>query len=232
MYEKINNKTSIIMAACDENFFMRQITSTSLGNISKYTDREDYEMILVDNNNQGRGQSTLNDRNNIILIDKYIEVEGDIGVSASLNLGFKNSDTTTKYLCFIHNDVFVWEGWLTKLRLLLEGGYDWVRPSQGRITREQVKAALEGKNQETLWEDAGLTLVTRELFEKIGGYDERFKSTYHEAAFRKKMSKVNNQGLSTDQVIITHIGGVTIVGTDRIYGEYRGVEATILDNEL
>ena len=76
------------MAACDENFFMRQITSTSLGNISKYTDREDYEMILVDNNNQGRGQSTLNDRNNIILIDKYIDTQVGLTYNKHITCSF------------------------------------------------------------------------------------------------------------------------------------------------
>ncbi|MBI3309679.1 MAG: glycosyltransferase [Candidatus Melainabacteria bacterium] len=221
------NKTAIIMVACDEGKILRSITETSLGNIEKYTKKEEYELILVDNNSQNWNDSIVS-RYNIYDINTYIPLHEDIGVSASRNLGAEKSDKDSKYFCFIDNDVFVWEGWLTKLRSYLEKGWDFVMPAQGPISREYVERAMSGI-EEKLWDDAGLVLIKREAFEKMGGYDKEFKSIFHELAFRNKMGRFSLQGGYTNQVIITHICGATTVGTGKIYTSLRDEETVALN---
>ena len=105
---KLPKKTSIIMVAYDGDRTQRYITSASLGNIQMYTDREDYEMILVDNEPNRAG--ALNEKYQLFYLDHHIKEDKNIGVSASRNLGAKIADPNSEYFCFIDNDVFVWEG--------------------------------------------------------------------------------------------------------------------------
>jgi hypothetical protein len=44
----MTNKTSIILVALDTTLRDRQMTGSCIGAIEMYTDREDYELILVD----------------------------------------------------------------------------------------------------------------------------------------------------------------------------------------
>jgi hypothetical protein len=203
----LSNKTSIIMTAHDADGVYRYITSAAISNIQKYTDREDYELVLVDDLTGGAGEE-LNERYHNINLDKHIKITKDIGISACRNLGAKESDPLTKYLCFIDNDMFVWEGWLSKLRSYLEAGkWDAIYPHQGATTREFVKESYEKEGRGN--DDAGLILITREAFERTGGWDEKFKSVYHDLAFRKRMGRTGVSAWCTNQVIVTHLGGVT-----------------------
>ena len=192
------------MVSYDRTPVHRNITSAALGNINMYTDKEDYELILIENEPLG----ALNQKYQLFTLDHYIIKDKDIGISASRNLGAKLADKKSEYFCFIDNDVFVWEGWLPKLRSYIENGkYDSMWPHQCSTTREFVKESY--KKEAPGNNDAGLILISRKAFEKTGGWDERFFSVYHEAAFRKRMSDANVTTGCTNQVIITHLNGVT-----------------------
>lgn len=215
----LSNKTSIVMVAHDVSATHRYITSAALGNIQKYTDREDYELIFVDDQTTGARTDNLNARYHTIDIDKTIEVKEDIGISACRNLGVEKSDPLTKYLCFIDNDMFIWEGWLPKLRSYLESGnWDAIYPHQGATTREFVKKSYEKEGRGN--DDAGLILITREAFEKTGGWDEKFKSVYHDLAFRKRISRAGLRIWCTNQVIVTHLSGVTTFFSSKFNKNY------------
>lgn len=197
-------KTAIIMVSYDRTPIFRNITSTALGNIQMFTDREDYEMILVENEPLG----ALNRKYQLFFLDHHIVLDEDIGVSASRNMGAKAASSDIGYYCFIDNDVFVWEGWLPKLRFYLESGnWDAVCPHQCQTTREFVKRSYE--EEEPGNDDAGLLLMTKEAFERTGGWDERFFSVYHDAGFRKRMGAVGIRKYCTNQVIISHLNGAT-----------------------
>lgn len=201
-------KTSIIMVAFDKDYIHRHITSTALGNIQMFTDREDYEMILVDNEPTRGGD--LNRKYQLFYLDHHIVIDKDIGVSASRNIGAKTADPKSEYLCFIDNDVFVWEGWLPKLRAYLESGeWDAIWPHQCMTTREFVKNSYDPNSNDQGNDDAGLILITRDAFEKTGGWDERFFSVYHDLAFRRRMSAAEIRVRATNRVIVTHLNGAT-----------------------
>lgn len=194
------------MVSYDRTPVHRNITSAALGNIQMYTDKEDYEMILVENKPLGE----LNRKYQLFFLDHHIIKDRDIGVSASRNLGTKIADSKSEYFCFIDNDVFVWEGWLLGLRAYLESGlWDAVWPHQCQTTREFVKESYKPNSDDSGNDDAGLILITREAFEKTGGWDERFFSVYHDAAFRRRMSKAEIKIKCTNRVIITHLNGAT-----------------------
>ena len=196
--------TSIIVTASDITRVQRQITSACLGNINKFTDREDYELILVDQSMSG----DLDDRHNVIDIDHWLKME-PVGQSRAMNLGYKASKG--HYLCFIHNDVFVNEGWLPILKGIFEKMKAPVTPMQGRIPREAIKLA-SSEDSNSANDDAGLWFMTREMFEKTGGWDERFKLAYQDAVFRLRFPV---RYVCTNQCVITHIGAVTMYADEK-----------------
>ena len=223
------NKTSIIMCAYDTNDLQRNITSSAIGNIQKYTDTEEYELIVVDNHKKDTNWLEIPKKYNCIKIDNLIDIE-DIGYSASMNLGASKADPATKYFCFIHNDVLVWEGWLNKLREYLDSGeWDAVFPSQGYFSRQDILDAYSGKRV-TLDNDAGLTLITKEAFSTVKGFDERMKSVYQEMAFRKRMIHYQIRSTPTAKTIITHIGWATLGADDDAFERNRIEEGQFIDN--
>ena len=201
------NKTTIIIVAYDTIRLQRQITSACLGNISRYTNRDEYELIFVDQYLNGKSAGDLNTKFHHIDIDKHIKVEEHIGSSAAANLGAKNADPETKYLCFMHPDVFVWEGWLPTLRSFIEKGQiEIVMPHQSASDREQIKAFYQEENPRGN-DDAGLIMMTKNAFEKSGGWDERLKSIYQDLAFRRRWK---DSYWCTAKCLITHIGCGTL----------------------
>ena len=215
--------TSIIVTACDTTRVQRQITSTCLGNINKFTDREDYELILVDQGNL----FDLDDRHNLIDINKWLKMK-PVGQSRAMNLGAK--EAKGYYLCFIHNDVFVNEGWLSILKRVFEKAKAPVTPMQGRIPREYIKRAwLEEITASN--DDAGLWFMDKEMFYQTGGWDERFKLVYQDAAFRLRFPA---RYICTNQCHITHIGAVTMYADDdkerEAYSEEGPIYNDLRDN--
>lgn len=194
------------MASYDILRIHRYVTSAALGNIQKFTDPEDYELIFVDANPSTK--DFMNYKYHLIKIDKYIDLETDPGISACRNIGAKHADPDNGYICFIDNDVFVNEGWLDTLKKVMKKhNARYVLPQQGQTTREFIKKSYieEHPGQD----DAGLMLMTREAFDITGGWDERFGSVYHELGFRKKLGQHHIHGVNTNQTVMTHISGIT-----------------------
>lgn len=201
-------KTSIIMTALNESQLQVHITSAAIGNISKYTNREDYELILVDQKPDNTNKrADLNHRHNHIDIDKHIKLDSNIGMSAAMNLGYKNSNPDYPYVCFIHNDVFVWEGWLDVFKELLQKKPEGIfMPTQGPYKREDILKIYQEENPKGN-DDAGMVVMAKETFKETGGWDERFKGVCQDAAFRARFP---SSYFPTGKVIITHIGAINM----------------------
>lgn len=222
------NKTSIIIPAYDTTRLQRWITSACLGNIAKYTERDEYELIFVDQRKEGLVPCPLNERFQKIDIDKWLKPKENIGCSAAMNLGAKNTSKNTEYLCFMHNDVLVWEGWLKTLRSFIEEDYcDVIFPTQSNYDRNDIKLMEKGDRHMRGNDDAGLILTTKEHFKESGGWDERFKTIYMEAAFRRRLS---GRVHCTAKCVITHICcGTLWAWSDEEEAEAYSTEALIFN---
>lgn len=209
-------KTSIIVVAYDKSHIRRQITAACLGNIERYTDTEDYELIVIDqepceifDSERERFGAFTNFK--FSTIDKYIVLDKHIGLSVANNLGA--SKATGEYICFLHNDVFVSNDWLPRLRYFLENNfYDIVVPHQGTTPRKKIKEWTlknpEDFNGESGYYDAGLLLMRKKDFDKTGGWDEDFKFIYSGNVFVRYIcqDKYKLRLQCTPAVIITHLG--------------------------
>lgn len=222
------DKTSIIMASYDTTQTHRYVTSAALGNIQKFTDRDQYELIFVDANPSTKG--LMNYKYHKIDIDKYIDLETDPGISACRNIGAKESDPENKYICFMDNDVFVHEGWLPKLiEIMKKRNLGYIFPQQGQTSREFVKQSyIQEANGN---DDAGFILITREAFDKTGGWDERFGSVYHELGFRRRLGKYGILGFSSNQMVMTHISGITTFESPK-FQEWYSKEGEEVNKEI
>ena len=205
-------KTSIVVVAYDTIRLQRKITSACLANIQRYTNRDEYELIFVD---QGVGKPTpLDVSHHLLDIDKHV-VAGDIGVSAAYNLGYKESNPDYPLIVFMHNDVLVPDDWLKNLRESLDT-HKVVMPHQGPTTRDFVIESRTKNIQAN--NDAGLIMMSKETFKGTGGWDERFKGIYQTQIFWWRLPE---QAFNVSKCIITHIGcGTVYVDEERERRQY------------
>ena len=199
------NKTSIIIQAFDNSIIERAITWACIDCIHKYTD--DYEIILID---QGKIASLDSWNTRDASVDQHIIPEQDMGYSWAMNKGAELA--TGEYLCFMHNDIFVSEGWLLKLiRYIKEEKGSFVVPTTCVVPREYVKKYAEMTHEEIKdiggYYDAGMIVMSRAHYDTTDGWDNDLRCVYHGAAFADHRGGRGGFGLwATPEVILTHIG--------------------------
>lgn len=211
--------TSIIFTAYDMTNTMRLITQAALQNIIKYTNEEEYELIFIDtipigaesllfNRYYSDEIFKLNLRPDRKWIKRYVKDEPDPGQYACYNIGAK--EATGDYLCFFQNDVFVNEGWLKVLRYYLENDLaDVVFPDQQAKERAFVKASYKFKMDSLKSgqgaRDAGILMLTKEAFAKLGGWNENIKVHYGERDIYERIGKLGLRERLTNKTMITHL---------------------------
>jgi GT2 family glycosyltransferase len=123
-----------------------------------------------------------------------------------MNMAAKKAEG--EFLCFIQNDVFVWEGWLKGLRYYLENGMgEAIIPAQFPCTRQQILDSYamsyeEGLNQGA--RDACMIMITREAFDRTGGFNDDLQA-FVEADYYERMSNARVNQITTNKVQITHM---------------------------
>jgi GT2 family glycosyltransferase len=146
----------------------------------------------------------------------YVINEKDVGYDASMNQGAKLAKYD--YLLFMENDIFVHENWLTDLRYYLDHDLtDIITPLQMPMRREEYLGNLKKSYEESLhpgWQEQGMLMLKKSMFEKIGGWDERFKMVYSWKAFQTRLRRVGARVHNTDKVYITHLCAQTILDSE------------------
>lgn len=215
---------SIILNSYSPLKSQRHMDIACVADLRRFTDTE-IEIIIIDNDQTHRF------RDDYGVLAPYTLVENKVNQSvyASYNQGAKLAQGDK--LIFIQNDVYVHERAIDKLAVYLDG-WDVAFPQQLELTREQIKYlnnVPDGEMTEFGWRDAGLIAMTREAFNKSGGWDERFDNLLGEAAF---YSKIDNAGLTwTDRTnaIITHVkAGTNLSKDDELYNREMSHDAEIL----
>ena len=195
--------TSIIYCLFDFTRTLRHMSMASVAAIRRFTDDEDYELIIIDN----VPKYPFRDDYKVLNIDpeKFIVNKEDKGYYGSLNQGAKMAKGD--YLCFIQPDVIVHEGWLKNAVWYLENGYDAVFPDQQYKTREFVKASydfpFESEDARTGARDAGILYIKREAFDQIGGWNEDIKIHFGERDIYEKINGL--KWTVTCKTMITHL---------------------------
>ncbi len=202
--------TSIIMTCFNSTKFYTHMTMEAIANITKFTDPDEYELIVID----PTPKFPIRDDYHLLKIDQHYVLDTDPGYPACMNMGARYAKG--QYLVFIQNDVFVHEGWLPGLRQYLESGkYGVVFPDQVPRDRKYVLETYKRHpfDPESMkgGRDAGLLMITRDAFNQTGGWDEKL-SILAEKAFYDAMGRCGISWTDTNKVIITHIMAATNLG--------------------
>jgi len=212
-----------------------QYTLNCLKSICENTDG-DYEVVVIDDASTDATAEVLSNVKNLNLVTN----EQNMGFVESCNRGARASKG--KYVLFLNNDTMVTKGWLPpSLELIRREDVGAVGPKLVYHDRTLQEAGGIIWNDGAGWNygrgddydkpeysyvrevdycSGACLLVKRELFEKLGGFDERFKPAYCEDAdlcfsLRNLGYKVMYQPMS----VVVHFEGVTC-GTNI----YRGIK--------
>ncbi len=191
--------------------------------IRAFTNPEEYELIIMETCDNG---IYIKDFHNNLQLDKAIHIkhsyEEDQGNAADMNEGAKLA--TGDYLLFMQNDVMVTDkDWLPNLRYYLDNNLaEVITPMQVYESYEKMKEYKVMSLEEGLrngLQDAGMIMMKREVFDKINGWDERFRKIYMWGSIERRLKKVGIGIKSTVKTFINHIGGTTywydvVKGTD------------------
>lgn len=181
-----------------------------LDHIRKFTDRP-YQLIIID----PVPKDPIRDDYKTLQLTApdtiYLKLDKDPGYTAGMNLGA--SKATGDVLVFIQNDVFIHEGWLKGLLWYTESGFwDCVFPDQVPRSREYILETykrLPGDLESRKGgRDAGLVMITKKAFEKIGGWNEDL-GILCDRDFYDRMAKHDIRWTDTNKVLITHIMAAT-----------------------
>lgn len=193
-----------------------------IADIRRFTDTE-VEIIIVDNDQTHR----FRDDYGVLAPYQLLEFKGN--VYESYNYGAKQA--TGDKLMFIQNDVFVHENAIDKLAVYLDD-WDVCYPQQIELSREQVKqiyATSDGEPVGFGWRDAGLLAITREAFDKSGGWDERYQNMLGEAAYYGRIDKAHLTWTDQTNAIVTHIKAGTNLSKDAgLYDKEMDHDAKLL----
>lgn len=218
------NMVSIILNSYSPLKSQRHSDMACIADIRRFTDCE-VEIIIIDNDQSHR----FRDDYGVLAPYTLVENKDNKNVYASYNQGAKLAKGDK--LMFIQNDVFVHERCIDKLAIYLDE-WDVAFPQQIELSREQVKRLYEvpdGRIADFGWRDAGLLAITREAFDKTGGWDDRFSNLLGEAAF---FQRIGNAGLTwTDRTnaIVTHIKAGTNLSKDQeLYDKEMAHDAELL----
>lgn len=214
---------SIILNSYSPLKSQRHMDMACIADIRRFTD-SDVEIIIVDNDQTHR----FRDDFNVLAPYLIIENKQNKTVYASYNQGAKIARGDK--LMFIQNDVYVHEGCIDKLARYLDD-WDVAFPQQIELTREQVKQLYltpDGGTAPFGQRDAGLLAITREAFDRVGGWCEEYHNLLGEAAFYQKLDK---QLSWTDRTnaIVTHIKAGTNLSKDsELYNKEMQHDAELL----
>lgn len=195
-------KTTIIMTAYNQTPVSAHMTMAALANITKYTDPEDYELILIED----IPKFPVRDDYGVLKIDKHIILDEYTNYTVKMNMAAAQAQGD--YICFVQNDVFVWEGWLDAFHYYFDNKLsECMIPDQLPRTRAYIKEANAMTMEEGLnngHKEDCMVFITKDAFRRIGGWNENLRALI-QVDFYERCEKAGVTVNSTNKVQVTHI---------------------------
>lgn len=194
-----------------------------VADLRRFTDAE-IEIIIVDNDQTHRFRDDYG-----VLAPYTLIEQPNQNVYKSYNIGAEIAQGDK--LMFIQNDVYVHERCIDQLAVYLDS-WDVAFPQQIELSREQVKYLYTLKDGEMAkfgWRDAGLLAITRQAFDKVGGWDDRYHNMLGEAAFYQRMDAHHLSWTDRTNAIVSHVkAGTNLSKDDETYNKEMEHDARIL----
>lgn len=209
---------SIIVPAYVQTQLSAHITMACLANIIKYTDPKEYELILIHDEPKFPVRDDFGIFKEVGL--KEIILPEYTNYSTKMNLAAKQAKG--EYLAFIQNDCFVWDGWLEAVKYYFENNLgECIIPHQFPVNYKFVREADDASYEEALNKgarDACAIMITREAFEKVGGFNDEIKA-FVEADFYERLGRHNIKQITSSKLLVTHLSLATYYQHDDIFNK-------------
>ncbi|GBO90153.1 glycosyltransferase [Marinobacter salsuginis] len=195
-----NVELSFIIPALNEE---KNIGNT-IHSIHKATGSQACEIIVCDNGSKDRTIEIAESLHATVIVDKFATIAG------LRNAGVKNA--TGAVLVFIDADVQLAEDWLQNLELEIEKwpqdrlivtGSTCLIPSTSSFVEKNWFAKLT--RTATNYINSGHLIVSREMFEKIGGFDQTLK-TAEDYDFCQRAKDSNGRLMEAQSLKAYHYG--------------------------
>lgn len=143
-------------------------------------------LIIVDDGGQDETEEYLKSFSRVT----YIKSPKNLGFSHSMNLGVMASKS--KYVVFLNNDVLVKKNYLLQpIKFMEEDSYlfavnfceqnsSWPLATWSAGKLQYTNSANKDREYYCAWPSGGSSLIRREYFNKIGGFNEVYSPAYWE----------------------------------------------------
>ena len=197
------------------------------------TDYPNFEVIFVDNGSTDGSVQTIakiygnNERMKVVKLDR------NFGFAAGNNIGSKHIDARCKYIVFLNNDTIVKRNWLANLVQVMEedpniasaqsliltldgkridGAGDFLDLYGYPIIRshQELYKGQFNEVKEIFSARGAAMIVRRELFEKIGGFDEDFFAGLEDVDLGWRLRLIGYKAVLVPTSICYHLGSATI----------------------
>ncbi|MCJ7508023.1 MAG: glycosyltransferase, partial [candidate division Zixibacteria bacterium] len=196
---------------------------------------EDFELVLVDNGSFKETADYLREVCEKSKMEtgfdvKYLRNEENLSVAMGWNQGIKASSAET--VAVVNNDIVFTSGWLDKMSVCLVENVALVGPMNNasgafqvidyaeNISYEEINRRLEEENKNKSVFNitdkeflSGFCMVTkREIFERIGYFDENFKSfLYEDTDFERRLIDEGYRIVVNRTTFVYHVGQATML---------------------
>jgi GT2 family glycosyltransferase len=190
----------------------------------KNTEYSNFEILVIDNNSTD-GSVDLVKQNYPYI--KLIELKENLGFAVSNNLAA--TQARGDFYVFLNNDTIVTNTWLSELAgSLMDGKDDRVAIAQSFLLRPDGQVDSSGdfidrfgrsyssvlknpsNNREILSARAACMIVTKEVFWKLGGFEEDFFASFEDVHLGWKAWIAGYKVVLASNSIVYHFAGQTV----------------------
>lgn len=203
--EDISPKVSIVIVVYNGLQYVKKcIKSLDL------TAHTNYEVIVVNNASNNKTHEYLEKLKQQKKIHTLIHNKYNAYFSGANNIGAKYADTKSSYLLLLNSDTEVRHpGWLTHLIAAV--------PENGIISYGYANIPFRP--------DGWCFLISKKLYERLGGIDERYRMNWGITDLTRKALKsgANVKVVVNDKNYITHFGGKSYTDHTKAFQNENGV---------
>lgn len=210
----------------------------------------DVEILVVDNGSHDGSLEFVRDRFPWVQV---LALDANVGFARGNNLGARGADG--EFLVFLNNDTRVAAGWLAALvaeadadqgvglvtsrvvfldppGVIDSAGDGYLRCGGGFKIRHGRPADEASASREVFGACGAAFLIRRELFERLGGFDERFFMVYEDVDLSYRARLAGARVMYAANATVGHAGSASIgrASPQAVYYGQRNLEWTWIQN--
>ena len=226
-----NLECSIIIV----NYNTCKLTLECVESIRKFSSDFTYEIIVVDNASSDESSKILSKTENV----RYIQSDRNLGFGSANNMGAKSAKG--QYLFLLNSDTILLENSIKKMldfyianqkelnigalgcilidegnNFINSGGFfpkakNYINSYLGKTIKE-LEISTKKESQEIDFVTGADLMISKDIYEEIGGFDENFFLYYEETDLQKRLANLGYKNYILTTTKIIHLEGGSDLG--------------------